>query len=311
MFTFSEIFRITKVLPSSLKSELKATIDPFYYLTQSGKGYNNLLEKSINLYSQPELISVKKTDFGLSSGLYSFTNKTYQKPEESYYFWNLFQSTKNLSNILKIPGVRNIYVFGSSLQGCATQTSDVDIAVQTSRNMAVAVRILVKLYLKIINKDVYTFRFGMLRKFNLLLFKLGLVSLEKYKVALNSVDTKVWEYRHRAGIKIDAGIFFDDIENLKKVFYKPVEHLFMYDVRLFSYYKKGKISIPSLLPIPKDAKIIEPSLIDYFFNFVLYIPSSIYVFWQKGQSYNPNHQVSKNWLNFVPIGPEPKYLVKL
>lgn len=223
----------------------------------------------------------------------------------------MFEASGNLKRILNIPGVENIYVFGSSLQSCATQTSDVDIAVQTCRNMAETTRILVKVYLKIINQDVYTFRFSFIRKLSSLLYGLGLINFKKHNYNLEKIEEKVWNYRHRTGSKIDAGMFFDDIKTLQKVFYKPVEHLFMYDVRLFKYYKKGSVIIPSLLPIPKNFIVIEPKLINKIVHFFLYFPSIFYRFWQKQQSYNPNHQVSENWVNFVPTRPEPKFLVKL
>jgi predicted nucleotidyltransferase len=311
LFTFSEIFRITKAIPTTIKSEIKSEIDPYYYLTQSGKGYNNLLEKTINFYSKPELTSINKNNLGLDTGLYSFNNKIYQNPQESYYFWHLFQASNNLKNILKIPGVENIYVFGSSLQGCATKTSDVDIAIQTSKNMAITTRILVKLYLKIINQDVYTFRFGLLKNISLFYLKIGLLSKDEYNKKILEIEQEVWKYRHRAGTKIDAGMFFDSVVTLQSVFYKPVEHLFMYDIRLFSYYKVGKVLIPSLLPISKNIKEVDPNIIAKIIYFILYLPETVYSLWQKYQSHNPNHQVTKKWVNFVPTRPEPKYLVKL
>ena len=61
---------------------------------------------------------------------------------------------------------------------------------------------------------------------------------------LGSLHAKTWQYKLRPGLKIDAGMYFSDIKQLQKVYFKPNEHFFMYDVRQFNFYKKGRVLIP-------------------------------------------------------------------
>ena len=311
LFSFPELYRLTKNTPSNLSSELKTKVDPYFYLTQSGKGYNYLLEKFTKFYSNPEATNVKKSCFGLDTPIHTFQNKIYQPPQESYSFWKLYQAAGYLHNISKLPGVKKVYVFGSTLQGCSTKFSDVDIAIQTVEDMAVATRIMVKLYLKLANKDVYSIWFSLVKICLLLVYKLKLINLVRYKNLLGSLHAKTWQYKLRPGLKIDAGMYFSDIKQLQKVYFKPNEHFFMYDVRQFNFYKKGRVLIPYFTAPSNIFSSSPASFADNCFKIILYLPALLYLWWQNFQNSNPNHIVGQNWISFVPTVPEPKYLFKL
>jgi predicted nucleotidyltransferase len=311
IFSFSEIFRHSSLTPSKLKSEKRTEIDPFYFLTQSGKGYNPLLEKFIRNYNNPNLTNVKKVGLGLDTGICSFHEKIYQSPDLNYSFWKLCESASVLASILKLPGVKAVYVFGSSLQGCSTKLSDIDLAIQTTPNCAVSTRILVKIYLKILGKDVYSIRFGILKMLVYLGKKFGILQPPIYQKLYKNIQKMMWNYKRKGGLKIDAGMFFVDISTLQAAYFAPIRHMFMYDVRKFSFYKSGETLIPCLLPIPDKKEIFAGNLFDKIAEIVLYIPSYIYSKWQSVQPKNYNHIVSPSWVCFVPTMPEPEYLVPM
>jgi predicted nucleotidyltransferase len=309
IFSFSEIFRLSKLTPSEIVSEETKKFDPLYFLTQSGKGYNPLLEKYIQFYSDTKLTNVKKNGLGLDTGICSFGHKVYQPFELNFSFLKLMEVCPVLVSILKLPGVKSVYVFGSSLQGCSTKFSDIDLAIQTTPNSAISTRILVKLYLKILGKDVYSIRFGFLKSLLKLARKWGLIGSKSYYKLYENVQNEIWKYKRKGGLKIDAGMFFSDIEDLQKAYFAPIRHLFMYDVRKFDFYKTGKAIIPSLHPIPTKKEIFKANLQDNIAYFLMFIPSKIYMKWQQSQPLNLNHVVTCNWVSFVPTMPEPEYLV--
>lgn len=214
-----------------------------------------------------------------------------------------------LTSILKLPGVKAVYIFGSSLQGCSTKFSDIDLAIQTTPNSAISTRILVKLYLKLLGKDVYSIRFGLLKSFLKLARKWRFINSNSYDKLYKTVQNEIWNYKRKGGLKIDAGMFFSDISDLQKAYFAPIRHLFMYDVRKFNFYKTGNAIIPSLHPIPNKKEIYKANLQDKIVHLLMFIPSKIYMKWQRSQPLNLNHVVTPNWVSFVPTMPEPEYLV--
>jgi len=311
IFSFSEIFRITGATPTQLSSQPIKTTDPLYFLTQSGKGYNPLLEKFLKNYTATNLTNVKKNGLGLDTGICSFSQKVYQPLELNYSFLKLMEVSPVLASILKLPGVKAVYIFGSSLQGCSTKFSDIDLAIQTTPNNAISTRILVKLYLKILGKDVYSIRFGFLKSFLKLARKWNFISSARYHKLYQIIQDEIWKYKRKGGLKIDAGMFFSDIFDLQKAYFSPIRHLFMYDVRKFNFYKIGKVIIPSLLPVPLNKEIFMANFLDKFAYFLMLIPSKIYIKWHILQPLNLNHVVTSNWVSFVPTMPEPEYLVSV
>jgi hypothetical protein len=125
-----------------------------------------------------------------------------------------------------IPGVKKIYLVGSVAQEIATQKSDVDLIFECFRGWVLPARMWLKLMLKLTSTDVHSIRLELL----IFLCK----NLGYRKLELHFKD-KIKTYKNRSGLKIDAGIFCENRNQVYDYFAHDARNLSVLDLRYIPF----------------------------------------------------------------------------
>jgi hypothetical protein len=223
---WSEFFAQTGLTPSQYQAAYQKAqhnpADPLWYLTQSAKNYTPwALEHLIPNYSNP-----KKFELAFSlAGIAPDVVQTRLTPHwahflyNSAWYWHQKQMAKIIPWFLAIPGVKAVYMVSSAQMEVAQASSDIDLIFQCYPYTTCLVRLYVKSIFKLSRRDVHPFHLEIQLYGLKLLSKLAGQKLEnRFKSAIQNVQTQIWKFKNRPGLKLDAGIFYESESSLRKIY---------------------------------------------------------------------------------------------
>jgi len=304
LFSWTEVFGLTGKFPSEIlkgnSGKKFNQTDPLWLYTQSAKNYSFDLEILLKNYSQSAKFVLDKNFYGISTKFNTSKLKgvwaNYLANKEWYFRQK--KIAKLSSWIESIPGITNIYLVGSSALELAQKNSDIDLAIQCRKGFCLPVRLYVKVLLKIFNVDVHS-------------FSLGLWGSYKKKVDPSYENLAIRNFKNRSGLKIDAGLFFEDFNQVEKYFTKDIRQLWLWkglklnlndftnpDFGCCNYYSSSNkyLNYPTTLLF---YSILPAMYIVSLFQLILY------KFITKP---NLNRPVKFNFISFYPLFHEEKYI---
>lgn len=207
---------LTDKLPTQLHKELQVysynkSFNPDFIILISGKNQNKWYldktkpESNLSFSNNPNF-EIKYSNFGY------FQRLAVAELEPAWLllanrnnnFSKLFEVMPVLKGICNLPFVRNVYICHSQALEQMQEYSDIDLIIQTGTFFGVPTvvisRFWVKLYLKVMNRDVHPF---VLHYLTIISHKLKLKNLE------NFLELKLENFKKSSFTKIDTGIFID------------------------------------------------------------------------------------------------------
>jgi hypothetical protein len=203
--------------------------DPSIVYTISPKNYNTNTDNYLAKYSDPDNYKFKIDNYGAQLKIVSEKINpiwlTYVT-NNAWYFNQI--KAYNISKYLKIlPGVKNIYLTGSSTLEISKSSSDIDFIIQAHKGQVWIARFWVKVFLKILRLDVhdvileyYIKQLHFLKSFNL-------IKLNFYTIKIKQIEDKIWSKKTRGGL-IDTGLFYEQFEDIKKIFPKETRNFYIW-----------------------------------------------------------------------------------
>ncbi|MEM1312133.1 MAG: hypothetical protein AAGF07_01580 [Patescibacteria group bacterium] len=226
VYSWSQLYNFTSLLPSKINHQLQnqPKIDPYWLYTQSGKNYNQR-NRTLELYPEPNNFELRITTYGLLSRQITVNQVQtwFSMFQNSQWYRNQIYIRNFVKYLYLLPGIKNIYLVGSSQQEISSQFSDIDIAVQCHKNWVLSTRLWLKILLKLKGQDVHPF---------FLEIKTFFLKIINNKSQLAEVENRIWNYKRRQQTKIDAGLLFEDISQIHSYFEKSERNLWIFDMAL-------------------------------------------------------------------------------
>ena len=325
IFSWVELLTLTGKYPEQIKKEIdenQEIIDPLYPYTQSGKNYNieidNLL---LEYYSKPELFKIAYNQFGVSTVLNlkkTFpTNLHWQDNIE--WFWQQKKAAKISSWLYCIPGVKKVYLLGSTGLEINKQNSDLDIAFVCHKNCVLLSRFWAKIWFKILGIDTFSFRLNLR-----LIFLSELFNFSKNNMIKKQIETtqrQIWEFKNRKGLKLDLGMCYENEEQINNYYGSDERQLPIinklllvksaFDSEIFDDVNFGRLFTEEPLEWKKLLQLISKMIL-WIWSPIVYPIAILQIIWNRiKHNKNPNHKVQFDFCTFYPYLPEEKYLTKL
>ena len=194
--TYPQIYAATGALPTTVRAATLPTLTNPHQLILNTPKHN---QPSFNRYLfahelRPERFGLMTSPYGLSGHNLASAQSNFWLFSARRVSWYELQqrALRSYLWIRYLPGVRRVYLLGSSAMGAATYNSDVDLVIEARPHWVWVVRLWLKIILKLRAQDVFRTSFQLRRR-------LGI--LERQEPA---------EYKNRPGYKIDAGLITED-----------------------------------------------------------------------------------------------------
>lgn len=276
----SKIFSHTEVLAYSHipTNRTKNVIDPLWSYTQSGKNYlPNKYQTILQHYLDPSFFEPKYDYCCWSNRMVDLTST----PRWAYFvknndwFWKQLRAYKIAVFLRCLPGIKNIYICGSTTMEISNSESDIDFAIQTYKYQLLLARFWTKLSFKLANLDNHTIK----NSIKQLLAHWGFLDS-------NIVNQGIYKDRKKhAQRNTDCGLFFVNEEQIIEYFGLHEKQLSILSKSLILFeYNEENIDTPSLNSLsyynnlsPIQVKICQ------FVRILLYlisIPLSPLIFFQ-------------------------------
>jgi predicted nucleotidyltransferase len=143
------------------------------------------------------------------------------------WYLNQIRATKIAKSLKLLPGVKSVFLTGSSALELASNASDIDFIIQSNPGMVWVSRFWVKVYLKMIRQDVHDIVLENTILFVRLCRYLRLISVEKYNIQITNIENKIWKKKTLGGL-VDVGLFFENIEDVEKTFPKESRNFYIW-----------------------------------------------------------------------------------
>ncbi len=325
IFSWVELLTLTGKYPDEIKKEIdenQEIIDPSYPYTQSGKNYNSQYDKDlIKNYNNPELFQINYDKFGVSTNLNLHkTNPTnFYWQDNLDWFWQQKKASKISSWLYCIPGVKKVYLLGSTGLEINKANSDLDIAFLCYPNCVLLSRFWAKIWFKILGID--TFSFGLNLK---LIFFQRIANWSNIKWIKNKIDQtskQIYKFKTRTGLKIDLGMCYENESQITEYYRSDERQLPILNKLLLikSSFDESIFEDPNLGRIFVEEPSYGKKIIQLLVKITLWILSPIIypiailqILWNRiKHNQNPNHRVSFRFCTFFPHLPEERFLTKL
>jgi predicted nucleotidyltransferase len=314
-YSWSQMFLYTGMIPRKLITlETKPTPnDPFWLLTQSYKNYSNV-DLSLKYYFLPEMFEIYHNSYGMTSRFIELqTGPTYLRMVKQTEWYERQRFIRSIINFLYlVPGVHKIYLVGSAQLEISTENSDIDLAVQCYKLWVLPARIVLKLVLKISKTDVHPLGLELL---------LGLYKITNQQLKADKILAKIYQFRKQKRIKIDAGLFFENKDQLWKYFERTERNIWIYDLAYIpSNYShdtnfKDEVSICYLPYFHSPIKKYIFHLVRLFLylpGILIYPLSFLQLGWFKIRMVSDKQLIGRfNFCCFYPRYPIFRFLTKL
>ena len=210
-------FRYTEVLAySQLNLTQQPVPDPLWPLTQMKKNYYHPYTQLIfQAYLDQSFFALKPDSWGIGNRLINLANQpvwaTYVV--NNNWFWKQLKAIDSTNWLTALPGVKKVYVCGSSILEISHPNSDIDLAIECYKHQVLLARFWVKIALKLTDSDTHS----LCEAWQQLLFKFGLVS----QSTIAQIDQKIKPN------KLDCGVFFEKQEQINEYFGPYERQLFI------------------------------------------------------------------------------------
>lgn len=226
---------------------IKSPPDPLWPLTQLKKNYNQGKDGLIyQNYTDQSFFQTYLDEYGASNrliDLFTFPRWAHLIKNDNW-FWKQKRAYRLMYWIKALPGVKRVYVCGSSTLEIANSESDLDLAILTYPGQLFLARFWAKTTFKILGLDNHT----LLNSFRQLLSRWKILDKD-------TVNRRIYEARQRNKSKnTDCGLFF------------------LNDRQIVDYYgwREKQLSVLSKSLIIDDYK--QVSLQKYDLNYLQYLP---------------------------------------
>jgi hypothetical protein len=325
IFSWVELLTLTGKYPEQIRKEIDETkseiTDPFLPYTQSGKNYNQPNDDFIiQNYSNLKLFKIGYNEYGVSSefNLKKTFPTNYHWQDNIDWFWQQKTAAKISSYLYCIPGVKKVYLLGSTALELNNKNSDLDIAFLCYPGCVLLSRFWAKIWFKILGIDTFSF-----------VLNLKLISIiEILKITKNAwiekqiekTKTQIWEYKNRTGLKIDLGMCYENEEQVTKNYGNDERQLAIlhkllliksaFDPDIFEDPSLGRIFVEEPSSFLKILQTIL-KIILWIFSPIIYPLAILQIQWNKlKHNKNLNHTVQFDFCTFYPRLPEEKFLTK-
>lgn len=230
VWRWSEWYSLFTKLPTDSITEFDG-VDPFVYLTHSYKNYSSFAHNKLHeLYLNSNYFNLIKVPEGVGPKI-SYIKSTpvilnYVLNNRSFVNEDYIHSKSRW--LYCVPGVRRVYIIGSTRMGLAHQNGDIDLAIQCSAFLPWITRLIIKLFLKVRNQDVHLFLSDTAKQ---------IVTLLGLKRVANAFSNRQWQHKVRNGFKLDCGMFFVEDADVAK--FCPQEP------RLWSFHNRSMVARPN------------------------------------------------------------------
>ncbi len=239
--------------PTEIKAYVKSNIststpDPLWPYTQLKKNYNQNKEDLIfSQYLNESFFTSKITTWGASNRFVDCYNLPYWAhfARNQDWFWKQKRTYKIASWLRVLPGVKQVFLCGSTVLEIAKPKSDIDLAVQAYSGQLLLARFWVKVVLKAFSLDNHT----LANSFRQVLVRWRVLDQEK-------VNSLIYKSRvRRQPNNVDCGLFFLQQNQV---------------VKYYGFFEK-QLSILSMSRVVNQ-EFIEDSE-ENFLNVLYYLPS--------------------------------------
>ncbi len=325
IFDWVELLTLTGKYPEEIKREIDEMkidqIDPLIPYTQSGKNYNPKIDKFIiDNYKNPDFFKIGYNEFGVSSvfNLKRTYPTNFHWQDNIEWFWQQKKAAKISSWLYCIPGVKKVYLLGSTGLEINKANSDLDIAFLCNQNCVLLSRFWAKIWFKILGVDTFSFRSNL--KLILLSELLCFVKAPIIKKQIQKSKKEIWQFKNRNGLKIDLGMCYENEEQITNYYENEERQLPIlnklllikssFDSSIFEDPNFGRIFVEE----PNDLKKVFQFLVKitlWILTPLIYPMAILQIIWNKiKHNQNPNHQVHFNFCTFYPRFPDEKFLTK-
>jgi hypothetical protein len=216
LWTWTEIHGLTQKLPSEIINTKFEAVDPLFVLPFSKKNYHTLPSDFVtNNYLNSSNFDVGYNNIGVSQNYClskSTPNWAFQIQNDDWY-WKTKWLAKNGSIIIKVPGIKSIYLGCSTASRISNSNSDLDIMVEVWPGFVW----ISKIYLAIISKFIKYYDFN---------FVLGLFYyFTNQRQELLSLKKTTLENK----IKIDFGLVFENWKDVYDNYPDKERNFFIYN----------------------------------------------------------------------------------
>ncbi len=190
--------------------------DPLWSLTQMKKNYYHPYTQLIfEQYCNRGFFRTQIDLWGASNRLINLGNSPIwaKYVVNNDWFWKQLKAIDSVNWLTFLPGVKRVYVCGSSILEISHLSSDIDLAIECYKHQVLLARFWVKITLKLTNSDTHTLR----ESWQQLLFKFGLINAAD----INKINLKLKPN------KLDCGIFFENQKQIQEYFGPYERQLFV------------------------------------------------------------------------------------
>jgi hypothetical protein len=326
IFSWVELLTLTGKYPDEIKKEIDEMrdeiTDPFLPYTQSGKNYNAQNDDFIiQNYSSPDLFAIGYNEYGISSefNLKKTFPTNYHWQDNIDWFWQQKTAAKISSWLYCIPGVKKVYLLGSTALEINKKNSDLDIAFLCYPGCVLLSRFWAKIWFKILRVDTFSFVLNLK-----LMFLAEMLKLSKSAWIVRQIETtktQIWEFKNRLGLKIDLGMCYENEVQIEAhygtderqlaILHKLLLIKSAFDPSIFDDSNLGRIFVEEPSDILKAIQWVIGIML-WIFSPIIYPLAILQIQWNKlKHNKNLNHTVQFNFCTFYPRLPEEKFLTKL
>jgi hypothetical protein len=326
IFSWVELLTLTGKYPEEIKAKIDemqgGIVDPFLSYTQSGKNYNDLNDDFIiHNYSNSDLFKIGYNEYGVSSefNIKKTFPTNYHWQDNIEWFWQQKKAAKISSWLYCIPGVKKVYLLGSTAFEVSKKNSDLDIAFLCYPGCVLLSRFWAKIWFKILRVDTFSFVLNLKLLFFGEVFRLTkIIWVEKQ---INNTRKQIWEFKNRIGLKIDLGMCYENEEQIEEHYGNDERQLAIlhkllliksaFDPNIFDDSNLGRIFVEEHSDILKAFQWVVRIML-WIFSPIIYPLAILQIQWNKiKHNKNLNHTVQFDFCTFYPRLPEEKNLTKL
>ncbi|MBC7471647.1 MAG: hypothetical protein H7196_00060 [candidate division SR1 bacterium] len=203
--------------------------DPSLVFTISPKNYTADATYYTSKYTNRDKYRYISNNYGIQLNIVADkTRPVWLKyVKNNTWYFNQIKAYK-ISSLLKIlPGVKNVYLTGSSVSESSSPKSDIDFIIQAYKGQTWVARFWVKLFLKLFRLDVHDIVLEFYIKYIQLIKALKVVSLKNYEKSISKVEEKIWIKKTKGGL-VDIGLFYEKFEDIESIFPKETRNFYIW-----------------------------------------------------------------------------------
>jgi predicted nucleotidyltransferase len=311
------------LLPSQSAKEINKVMgrDPSIVYTISPKNYTANTNSYLSYYSDVEKFSVSSNNYGIQLNITAQKCKPiwFGYVKNNQWYLNQLKAHK-ISRLLKLlPGVKNIYLTGSSALEISSISSDIDLIIETYRGQVWISRFWVKVCLKILRLDVHDIFLEFRISFNHLLRTSRFISQEKYRILISHLEDQIWNKKKKGGL-VDVGLFYENHIDIEKIFPKETRNLYIWSslkiLNLSQKYDQSNRYGGSLLYWSRKSVFysICSSIFKHSLSFISFLMCPIlslqYYFYIKRAKNYIYFVLKKDFICYFPIIFKPKSILE-